>query len=665
MYVRICLLIISLFVLHARSFGQDSVGIQYVVDTIAAPNCYQSGDGAILLDNVSIPGTIDRYEWSDGSDLEDLIFVNGGYYQLTIYNTDGDSFQTEEFFIPEPDTLVISSFISPPTAYDKNNGFIDLMINGGTAPYELTMIFNQDTIMEMVDTLYSLEQLDTGRYIFTVLDARGCTDTAIYNITRAQPCEMLVVALVDPAECSGSPTGKIELIVDRAVEPYTIDWADRTDNRTTLFNLDAGVYHFAISDRRRCTAVDSIEIVYEDQIPPSVLTINRMVRYLDDEGKVEVLPRDVLIGAKDECHNNLTYKFDKSTFDCEDVGINELIFQVIDGVGNATTVPIELEIRDTHSVELIYQDTVYTALCNGIAQYQKPQVFGSCATLSDGGIVKMTNREITASGTYVDRYYYVISPGDTLKAEVTVIVSDNRVRSFLIVEEPICNTGNDGSLAVALRNSMAPVSYMWEDGSTEDFIFGIRNKQEYRVTVKEGNGCIFELSAIIEGPDSLVVELDKVVEKENSIDVIPIVMGGHQPLQYAWYSDGGVISDSRNLLDVPDGKRYELIVTDARGCVSSPLIVDRLMSSAASSLTQTVELFPNPIIGQSLYIRFLEDFPLYSGIRVFNSRQQMILEFRPEHAEITLNVKNYPPGLYFIQFIRSDGQWLTKKFIRS
>lgn len=661
---KICLFALFFSVAFVHAQTSDSVTISYTVDTIAAPNCYQSGDGAILLDNIVVPGTIDRYEWSNGATNKDLIYVNGGSYRLTVYNTEGAAFKTEEFFIPEPNLLKIRPFISSPTAVNLDNGFIDFTIEGGTAPFQLIMVFNQDTTMVTTDSTYTLGRVDTGAYFFSVLDAHGCADSTQF-VVSAKPCEILVTALVEPAECETSPTGRIELLIDDAVEPYHIDWTPKQSNRAILYNLSAGIYHFTISDRRKCTVTDSLEIKNEDRIPPKAVVQNNILLYLNAEGKATVTTSQALIGARDECHNDLTFGFDKSTFTCDDLGSNNVNFYISDGVGNTTTKPIQIEVRDTQSVKLIYQDTVRTALCNGVAQYNQPRVQGSCSNTSTSGIVKTTTREITASGTYVDRYYYVKKPGDTLRAEVTVIVANTRVRSFLIVEEPQCSTGDDGSIAVALRNSKQPVTYQWNDGSDKDFIYGIVNQEEYRVTVTEGQGCVFELSAFIEGPGVLQVGLQEIIEKQGTIDIIPDITGGNFPIRFQWYSEGKVISESENLLNVKDGKQYQLKVTDARGCINQSLIVDRTMTSSyTQDLENKIDIFPNPASANSLFIRFREDSEAYAKIRVINGQHQVLQEVTRFQDNVSISLKSFPPGLYFIQFFRKEGVVFSKKFIR-
>ncbi len=665
MRVPICILILSFSLTFGFAQSPDSSGISYSIDTIASPNCYQSGDGAILLDDVTVPGTIDRYEWSNGANTEDLIYVNGGKYQLTVYNTDGESFKTEEFFIPQPDTLVIKYFISPPTSPLLDNGFIDLTIRGGTGPFKLTMTFNQDTTTVTTDSTFSLNGIDTGFYNFSVMDYLGCVDSASFSIFSTKPCEMLATALVEPAECKESPSGRIELLIENAVEPVTIDWSSGKKNQQILYNLDAGIYKFTISDRRKCIIIDSIKIIYEDRIPPEAIVKDNILLYLDKDGKASLTSAQVLIGARDKCHNDLSFDLEKSKFTCDDVGTNMIDFYVTDGVGNTATKPIKVEIRDTQAIKILYEDTVYTALCNSIAQYEPPRVQGSCSTTSTAGLIKATTREITTPGTYVDRYYFVKKPGDTLKANVTVIVADARVRAFLNVEDPLCSKGDDGSIAVKLRNFKGPVTYQWDDKSQKDFIFGLYNQREYRVTVTEGHGCVFELSASINGADSLSVELQEIIEKEKSIVIIPRITGGNRPLRYEWYEAGSFISDFQNLLNAEDGKRYQLIVKDAAGCVSQPLIVDRTMTSSSSpTLDYQIDIFPNPVSGASLFIRFNQDFESYHKVRLVNSQQQVLKEIVQLQPEVNLSLSSIPPGLYFIQFFRKEGIIFSKKFIR-
>src|SRR5699024_5402309 len=190
-------------------------------------------------------------------------------------------------------------------------------------------------------------------------------------------------------------------------------------------------------------------------------------------------------------------------------------------------------------------------------------------------IRKFPDREIDAPGTYIDHYYYVVNPGDTLKAEVTVIVKDQDVRAFLIVQPPDCNRGDDGSVSVALRDEQEPVEYLWNDGSKDHFIFGIQHQNLYSVTVKEGSGCWFELSARTEGPDSMRIEVADIKEHDGTVDIITDITGGNPPLSYEWRSNGKVISFSKNLIDVPEGALYTLEVFDSKNCRSHILRVDR------------------------------------------------------------------------------------------
>src|SRR5690606_8804327 len=216
------------------------------------------------------------------------------------------------------------------------------------------MIYNQDTITVTTDSIFALNDVDTGFYSFSVIDFHGCVDSASFYISSPKPCEILATALVEPAECEKSPSGRIELLIENAIEPVTIDWSSGNKNQQILYNLDAGTYKFTISDRRKCSIIDSIKIIYEDRIPPEAIVKENILLYLDKHGKASLTSTQVLIGARDKCHNDLSFELQKSKFTCDDVGTNMINFYITDGVGNTATKPVKVEIRDTQAIKILY-----------------------------------------------------------------------------------------------------------------------------------------------------------------------------------------------------------------------------------------------------------------------------------------------------------------------
>src|SRR5690625_1192406 len=74
---RILIFIILFFTigLVAQSAGDEDLSLS--LDTIISPICPGDSTGRIIIKDISIPGTIARYEWSDGSTNRNLDNVPG------------------------------------------------------------------------------------------------------------------------------------------------------------------------------------------------------------------------------------------------------------------------------------------------------------------------------------------------------------------------------------------------------------------------------------------------------------------------------------------------------------------------------------------------------------------------------------------------------------
>lgn len=662
---RILIFIILFFTisLGAQSAGDEDLSLS--IDTIISPACHGNSNGRIVIKDIAIPGIVSSYEWSNGSTNRNLDNVPAGDYVLTVIAQNGKEYTSGKITIREPDPIHIGLDLFPPTAADSTNGFVDVKITGGTPPYSLAMVSELDTVNLKTDSESSLPDISTGVYWFYVMDANNCIDSTRLDVTP-QSCELLATYVVTPAECENNPTGSIELFIENEIPPLSIEWSNGVKNKTKIDKLDQGEYQVKISDRRGCELNGHFKIEYEDLVPPQVFVVENVNLYLDAEGQATLEQREFLVRAEDKCHNDLTYELEKTNFTCEDLGLNEVNFHVTDGAGNVNTKTIMVNVRDTHAVELIYEDTVYTALCNGIAQYPPPMIRGLCDQNSTSGIVKQTDRDIEEPGTYKDVYYYINRPGDTMWAEITVVVQDHNVRAFLIVQPPDCNRGDDGSISVALRDEQQPVEYEWNDGSKEDFIFGIRHGQDYSVTIREGNGCWFELSARTDGPDSLRAELADLREHDGTVDIISQVSGGNPPLSYEWRASGEVIGFTKNLIGVPEGPIYTLEVFDAKNCRSNILRVDRSLTAAdGNDLIRKVNIFPNP--GSSSHSEVHVDLGDVHGnfkkIILMNHRQEIVQIQHPRQRQIRFSTSDLPAGIYFIQLISKEGKTFTKKYL--
>src|SRR5690625_5890876 len=112
---RILIFIILFFTigLVAQSAGDEDLSLS--LDTIISPICPGDSTGRIIIKDISIPGTIARYEWSDGSTNRNLDNVPAGNYQLTVIAQNGRQYKSGNITIEEPDPIHIGLDLFPPT----------------------------------------------------------------------------------------------------------------------------------------------------------------------------------------------------------------------------------------------------------------------------------------------------------------------------------------------------------------------------------------------------------------------------------------------------------------------------------------------------------------------------------------------------------------------
>ena len=131
-----------------------------------------------------------------------------------------------------------------------------------------------------------------------------------------------------------------------------------------------------------------------------------------------------------------------------------------------------------------------------------------------------------------------------------------------------------GAIDIDVSGGVTPYEYAWSNGETTQDIVNVR-ADNYSVMVTDANGCLNTINAAIQQPSELEMKIDSVKNVkccgDNSGAIYISVTGGVAPYDYLW-SNGATTQDIENLiLGV-----YTVNITDANGCVISPLSSEKL-----------------------------------------------------------------------------------------
>lgn len=230
------------------------ISISGVVDDV---NCFGMPDGGI--DISAAGGTIGAgyvFNWSNGTNSEDLISIVAGGYSVTVTDQNGCS-ESASYTVNQPlEALSASVEGTDVKCTGGSDGMVLSEVTGGTAPYSYNWSNGETS-----EHIYNLQ---AGVYNLTVTDELGCT--AFSGAVINEPATLLDVTFVSTdILCFGGNDGSIEISITGGVQPYYYNWGNQGEILMNNFSeridsLTVGEYFIRVTDRNGCTNEQYITI---------------------------------------------------------------------------------------------------------------------------------------------------------------------------------------------------------------------------------------------------------------------------------------------------------------------------------------------------------------------------------------------------------------------
>ena len=220
-------------------------------------SCNASADGAINLTATGGAGSF-TYAWSGpntfNSTSKNISGLSIGIYVVTVTDASGCSATHTSTAITEPTVLTLTI----PSSTDINcfNGSTGAATalaaggTGGTIGSGYSYSWTDGTIGA------SLANVKAGNYSVTATDANGCATTTGINLTQPAKAMALYASATDTRACAGTPSGKIDLVVENTTGTLTYVWTGPTSigNVQSPSNLAAGNYSVVVNSSLGCSA---------------------------------------------------------------------------------------------------------------------------------------------------------------------------------------------------------------------------------------------------------------------------------------------------------------------------------------------------------------------------------------------------------------------------
>lgn len=541
---------------------------KYCVTIIDANNCARvecvivelNGlDVSVNMDMISCPGEEDgelkvsvtggtppfSYEWSNGATTPVISNLAPGTYTVTVTDNTGCS-ATASGIVKDKPPIKIDMEMGDPVCTGDENGFIELSVSGGTAPY--TYEWNTGA------TTSALDGLGTGEYSVTVTDANGCT--AEKSVVLFPLSSLVILAKAEDETCPGENDGILMAQGAAGEAPYTYEWSNGAVS-STVTGVAPGEYTVTVTDAVGC--VKEATIVVE----PAP----------DFEAELDVTPISVCEGADgmievlvtpDTATVSYAWNTGDETSKITDLGPGEYSVTVTNI--NGCVIELSTVLKAPPSLEV--NISANQLVCPGEAS-------GQAMASVIGGTAPYTYEWNTGASTQAifnlpaGLYSVTVTDANECSAVDSVTIEESdEILAMIESTMTSCEPEGSGSATVIVDGGVPPYSYMWSNGGTTATITGL-TPGEYSVTVKDAIKCMVVLNTTIEGGDIGVnltgVNLDCFGESNGSATAEGV--DGMEPYTYLWNT--GQTTPS---IDGLSAGEYSVTVTDAKGCEAADTI---------------------------------------------------------------------------------------------
>lgn len=244
----------------SKSFTIANTSTIRVSSIQVKPDCNDT-NGEI---DITVSGGTSPYsfQWSNGATTEDVQDIGAGLYSVVVTDQSGCTGKVM-FLLKENNTLNLTGTTTPTSCTDDASGSIDISVSGGTPPY----IYSWNS----GETTEDLTNLNAGYYTVVVTDAKGCTVTSGFRVSKKS---FQVSRTVIQPSCYGTDDGSITLYEPvGGTAPYTYTWSNG-ETGTMLAGLSPGVYSVTITDATGCSRTLTTTIAYPAQIEASATVTN-------------------------------------------------------------------------------------------------------------------------------------------------------------------------------------------------------------------------------------------------------------------------------------------------------------------------------------------------------------------------------------------------------
>ena len=290
------------------------------------------------------------------------------------------------------------------------------------------------------------------------------TPNAFYNTDAGQCDATLSFAATATDNCSATPIISYEI----ASTPITFPYA---------FVVGTTTVDVIADDGNGLTATCSFNVVVEDNETPIALC-QPLTITLDATGNATITEDAINNGSSDAC-GSLSFDTNQTSFDCTNIGVNNVILSVTDANGNTSTCNTTVTILDSvQAATATITATPTSPICQGesvtfmatgsnLGATPSYQWYVGTSPVGTNNAAYTTTTLTNGEDIHVE---ITSGPCDTVTTSNSIIMTVNPLQPVTFTLNPSANPACSGEnvtfFVTGLTNGGATPTYQWYEGTT-------------------------------------------------------------------------------------------------------------------------------------------------------------------------------------------------------
>jgi hypothetical protein len=467
----------TVLVVDEEGFSQSATievqgGLHPVATVLAVPVLCTGGSTGSATITVSSGTAPYSYAWSTGATTSTLPNVSAGTYQAVVTDANGCSTSVSTT-ISEPMAPMTVTASAEKLCPGLNAAAGLAVGSGGTPPY--TYLWSTGL------TAASVNNLPGGTHTVTVTDVNGCS--AQTDVTVAFHPAIQIEAAVVPTGCQGTTGGSISLTVSGGTPPFSYQWNNGATTQN-LTNVPAGSYFVTVQDAAGCYQTKTIGLTNGSNL----IALGSVTEALCSGSGLGSASVAVSGGVPPFSY---LWSTGSTAAALDGLPVGSYSVTVTDAQGcvaSGTAIvqpanpPVASAVATNVACRGAATGSVNLTVSGGSVPYSYVWSTGSTASSLTNLPAGTYSATITdANGCSTSANAVVSQPATVLEATTTI----QHVSS--------CATA-DGQVIIGASGGVAPYGFVWNTGSTDQFISSVQ-AGVYTVTITDANSCTIQRTA--------------------------------------------------------------------------------------------------------------------------------------------------------------------------